>query len=128
MPLVKPGSENHPVNSSIAGLNLKIKDDDYLPTTPALLVGEAQGRVWTGIYRVGRGRAWPSRDEDARLGVGVGYGMGGCAHGRGCLIDGGVTNPKADVSGVGVVTSPSGTIKVGLLLTPHPAQNFADSE
>ena len=55
--------------------------------TPAPLVGEAQGRVWTGIYRVGRGWAWPPRDEDARLGAGVG--MGGCAHGRGYLIDGG---------------------------------------
>ena len=32
VPLVKPGSENHPVNSSIAGLNLRIKADDYLPT------------------------------------------------------------------------------------------------
>jgi hypothetical protein len=30
VPLVKPGSENHPVNSSIAGLNLRIKGLDYL--------------------------------------------------------------------------------------------------
>jgi hypothetical protein len=29
--LVKPGSENHPVNSSIAGLNLRIKAVCYLP-------------------------------------------------------------------------------------------------
>jgi hypothetical protein len=32
VPLVKPGSENHPVNTSITGLNLRIKADDYLPT------------------------------------------------------------------------------------------------
>ena len=29
--MVKPGSENHPVNSSIAGFNLRIKGVCYLP-------------------------------------------------------------------------------------------------
>ena len=47
------------------------------------LVGEAQER---GYIRRGVGARPNARDEVARLGAGIG--MGGCAHGRGYLIDG----------------------------------------
>jgi hypothetical protein len=58
--MVTPDFENHPVNSSIAGFNLRIKDFDYLPHTvvqqgqPIPTMGQAEvvdSRVSGGLLR-----------------------------------------------------------------------------
>jgi len=45
--MVKPGSENHPVNSSITGFNLRIKGVDYLLFHGYAGTGPGY-RVWIG--------------------------------------------------------------------------------